>query len=124
MEHNNCGLCVGKVCCVNEDGTPNDKTFPIIGDFHTGIVPNDVFMQKYFCENSYPFHTISYFCRIEVFNDRYKFDFKKYLNGDICFLLTAVLHGGIYYLDKKLSCRRLNVQGSWTYRSSLFNKNN
>lgn len=119
MENNKCGICVGKVQCVNEDGSTNGLFFPPESMFKSGIIPDDIFLKKHFFENIYLFQTSSYFMQTDIYINRFKQEFSKYLNGDINMVFTGILNGGIYYIDKKLSCYRMNSIGSWTIRHRM-----
>ena len=108
-------MCTHKVQCLNEDGTFNER-----------VIPNNIFKNVKFSLNelinllykndSYPFHTSSYFLRREVLESEIYKKFSGTFNGDQILIRTAGLLGNIYYMDQTISCRRLLTIGNWNNR--------
>lgn len=119
MENNpNLSMCVHKVQCIDEGGTPIEQVLPSkdYGITKTGLISRDEYADLLFLKGGYPFHTSSYFHKTEnVHSDFFeKFDAK--VNGDQRISFSALCYGDVYYFDEVMSCRRMMTPGSYNDR--------
>lgn len=127
MEKNpNAVLCTGKVRCISEDGRELKECFPS-KEIDSGIISSDSMMKLMVENNSYPFHTSSFFYRKEIkmqmIKEKPKFALASNA-GDVPLMLYMAMKGDIIYIDSILSHYRVNSIGSWNARtrSSLENQ--
>lgn len=111
-------LCVHKVACINEDGSPNPQVFP---ERACGLKGDTFFTQEQFADllyfkSDYPFHTSSYFHRRELWQSDLNQKLCGVLNGDQRILRSALGSGSVYYIGKVMSKRRMQSIGNWTQR--------
>ena len=117
--HPECSMCVHKVKCVNEDGSPNDRVIPEerYSSIHQGVLSEDDMVQALWIDGGYPFHTSSFFVTRELLDYRKSHqEVFAYFNGDMKTLRAAFSIGQIYYLDEAMSCRRLFSKNGWNDR--------
>ena len=83
--HSEIPMCVARVKCVNEDGSPNERTIPE-GQYRlhrTGAVEEDKLSDLLFLRRGgYPFHTSTYFIRKEVLEESRCKELFGLINGD------------------------------------------
>lgn len=111
-------LCVHKVACINEDGSPNSQVFPADA---CGLRSDTLFTQEQFADflfikADYPFHTSSYFHRRELWESELNQKLSGVVNGDQRILRSALDCGNVYYIDKVMSKRRMQSIGNWSQR--------
>ncbi|MDD4689313.1 MAG: glycosyltransferase family 2 protein [Eubacteriales bacterium] len=119
MENNpEISMCVHKVVGVNEDGTPNALVHPEekYGINGSGYISQNEFADYILLKGGYPFHTSSYFRKVDWKTEKVITGLPKYLNGDQRILYAALNDGPIYYIDKVMSHRRLMAIGSYNSR--------
>lgn len=118
-DHPEIPMCVARVKCVNEDGSPNERTIPErqYRIHRTGAVGRDKLSDLLFLRRGgYPFHTSTYFIRKAVLEENGCGELFGLINGDQIIMRSALLAGGVYYIDEVLSCRRLFAIGSYNSR--------
>lgn len=113
--HPECSICVHKVACTNEDGSPNER-----------VIPDDVYGLKPGVQNkeelarimwNYLFQTSSYFMRRTVLDYATEhFDLLRSYNGDVRMMRSAFCLGAYYYIDEPMSVRRLGSINGWNDR--------
>ena len=111
-KHPESSICVHRVNCLNEDGSPNNRTIP---EKEYGINKDAILSQKDLCElywlkGGYPFHTSSYMIKKEVLL-KYP-GFKR----DKGILFKGLLDGDALYIDTPMSARRLMTVGNFNSR--------
>jgi len=113
-----CTLCVHTVQGVNVDGTPNGKQFPQKAPCGDVIRGADL-IADVLNGTAYPFQTSGYFYRKEFYwprREETEFMFRV-RTGDTTRLLYLGHHGDIRFIDKVMSCYRMNVAGSWSVKN-------
>lgn len=115
-EYPDCHLCIHTVQGIMESGEKLKRTFPNY-DICEGIMSTDVFLPHVL--DGYAFQTSSYFRRTEdvrlYISD--KPDFAKAADvGDVPALLFYGSMGETYYINRKMSCYRMQSIGSWNER--------
>ncbi len=117
MEQNpNCSICIHKVRCINEDGTPIARTIPTPKHgIHEGLQDKKTIAECIWCKG-YSFQTSSYFIRLDCISEYENYDYVNYFNGDVALLRTALNFGDFWYIDEEMSCWRLLSVGSWNSR--------
>ena len=110
--HSECSLCVHRVQCTNEDDSPNPRIIPSeIYNLHgNSVLDQNELLQIYYVIGGYPFHTSSYFYRKEILFE------KVDLVRDVGTLRKCFINGGIYFIDKYMSVRRLFTIGNFNSR--------
>lgn len=114
MENNqNCKMAVHTVAEVSRDGTKTGTMFPA-SKIETGIIKSREFFS---IGKVYSFHTSSYmFCAIDFW--QYKSEPPKFAEqcdvGDELYMLYFGQLGGVYYIDRVMSCYRRGIEGSWS----------
>ena len=114
-DHPECAMCVHGTNCVNEDGSLNERRFPIVS-FQEGIVNGFDILKQY---PKWLFHLTSLLVKKEIV--------MKIINshkelreacpvGDTLILYFSASCGNYYYIDKAMSVYRLFSAGSWTSR--------
>ena len=113
--HPQCGMCVHETTCVNEDGSPNDRVFPLV-HFDSGVISGSKIIQNY---PEWLFHLSSFFIRKDLL-------FKLYYDntqlcklcpvGDTLIQYFSAVFTDYYYIDSKMSTYRWFSDGSWTKR--------
>lgn len=116
--NNEVSICVHKVWFLNEDGSETDECAPdskarIVADT---LFESDKMIELLYTKSTYPFHTSSYFVKREVLESENCSYLRKWLNGDVTILYSALLEGQVYYIDKVMSCRRLLTIGNYNNR--------
>lgn len=114
LENNpDCVACFTKVLCCNEDGSHSDMAYPK-DEFQIkgGLIPQRQFAEIIYAKG-YVFQTNGYFFRKEVVENKYKFEYAHYLNGDETLLRSALILGNVYYIDEPCSYYRICSAGSW-----------
>lgn len=111
-------ICVHKVQCVNESGSPLDTFYP--GDAYKAK-GNRRIEQKKFSKlilPRYMFHTTSYFLNASFFKENMDFFDRSVstMNDDELFIRMGLLGGDAYYIDKVMSYWRVESNGSWNRR--------
>lgn len=113
--HPDCAICVHRVQGVSEDGSPNGKLFP---DYEaaSGIIEGKALIGDILSGKSYPFQTSSYFYKSEPYTSLEGIpEFMRIaVSGDVVRLLYLGDLGNVYFLDKTMSCYRMNSVGSWS----------
>lgn len=119
--HPQCGMCVHETTCVNEDGSPNDRVFPLV-HFDSGVISGSKIIQNY---PEWLFHLSSFFIRKDLL-------FKLYYDntqlcklcpvGDTLIQYFSAAFTDYYFIDSKMSTYRLFSNGSWTQRLRTENK--
>ncbi len=116
-EHDEAVFCSHKVCLVSESG--DRLTDAHFSESTSGVYSSAQWI-KMICTASMYFQTSSYFFKRSLVS--------KHINnlpdflvvsavGDIPLMLLAISEGGLCYIDKEMSCRRLMSIGSWTMRA-------
>lgn len=109
--HPGCHMCVHKVRMIKEDGSVTTKTYPDENNSSGYVNVSEVI------GGGYPYQTSSYFFRGS--------EFRKFLNqktkfrnlspaGDVTCLLYFSAFGGIFYINREMSCYRRGVPTSVT----------
>ncbi len=111
-------MCAHNVQCINEDGSMNERVIP---ESCYGLTASRRVSQKEFADmlwynSGYPFHTSSYFIRREAMPIDPYAQVNKYINGDQAMMRMALMHGDVYFLEEKLSHRRLMSDGNWNQK--------
>lgn len=114
-------LCVHKVACINEDGSPNPHVFPekTCGLHNDQILTQEQFAALLFTKCDYPFHTSSYFHRRELWDSELNQKLRGVINGDQRVLRSALIGKNVYYIDSVMSKRRMQSVGNWNQRFSV-----
>lgn len=116
METNpDCTMCVHRVQGVTVDGQPNGKLFPAY-EAESGKFSGTQLIRDILSGKSYPFQTSSYFYKSEPYTSLTETpEFMAIaVSGDVVRLLYLGDLGNIYFLDKTMSCYRMNSVGSWS----------
>lgn len=119
MEANpNCTLCVHTVQGVSVDEEPNGKVFPEKRPTDSLIKGRDL-IADVLLGSAYPFQTSGYFYRKEFYWPRREETnfLLRVRTGDTSRLLYLGHHGDVYFIDKVMSCYRMNVTGSWSAKN-------
>lgn len=116
MEANpNCTFCAHMVEMIKEDGTDMGKAYPL-EEVAGGILKAESFMEILANKLPYPFQTSSYFFRSEYLKEIVE-DTPQFMKMskvlDMPLLLFYISKGDLYYINKKMSCYRVQSKGSW-----------
>lgn len=116
-QYDNVTFCSHLVNCVNEDGTPNERTYPI-NTIKEGLLKADELLERIIKKNEYPFQTSSYCirsCILKQYDNKVLPDFIRLsMAGSINLMILCAKFGDAYYIDKEMSAYRLNSIGSWS----------
>lgn len=110
------------VRCIMENGELTNKYFPNYSIDKTVLRPCE-FMEM--MQNDYPFQTSSYFIRSSYIRNLIKEKPEFMMDsdvGDVPLMLYMITRGNIIYVDKIMSCYRLNSIGSWNSRTNSYEK--
>lgn len=124
-EHSDVCMCVHKVQCVSEDC---DTMLEIIPGRKFGldsdcIITPEKMASLLYDEYGYPFHTSSYFMRVEVLKAELQKILRGRLHGDATHLRVAMSMGKLFFMNSVMSHRRMWTVGNWNNRmKSLSNK--
>ena len=119
MEKNErCSICVHKIQCISNVGNEINKEYPPV-KLKGGIISSQRYMELELREVGWLFQTSSYFIRTKVVNDYVKSYKNIYPVGDLPLVLFALQRGDCYYLERKMSCYRVNSGG---YMTNLKNR--
>lgn len=110
-------MCTHLVKCCNEDGTNNSRTIP---ESYYGLKQDEMLNSLQVAHllwecGGYPFHTSSYFIKSDMIVQNCMGNWTK-MHRDIDYIKSAILGGGITYINKAMSVRRLNSSGNWNSR--------
>ena len=115
--HPECSLCVCKVITCNEDGSPNEKTFPNsrfgLNGEGGSVLSMEKTLELLWEDGEYPFQTSAYFFRKNALLP-FDHELKKVLVRDRGKLRELLLSGSFYYIYEPLSTYRLFSVGSWS----------
>lgn len=115
MEQNNgCSVCVHNVIKIHENGLETEKKFPP-KNFGEGIILPETYLEDELVNNGWVFQTSSYFIRysyIQKYCDENPQFVLKSPVGDLPLMLYMVTKGSIYYLNKNMSCYRMQSKSS------------
>lgn len=120
--HPECSLCTCLVARCEENGKPIDDTIPNRNLDLYGI--NGVIERKYFIKlisGDYPFHTSSYFMRIEAYYLSIP-DVTNCFKRDRGILFRNALKSTVYYINRPMSVRRIGAPYSWTKNQQKLGK--
>lgn len=110
--HPECSLCTHLVQCCNEDGTRNERVIPepMYRINASGVIHARDLKYHYWIGGGYPFHTSSYFYRRTVALSSFESP------RDIGILRKCLVFGDCYFINEKMSVRRLWSIGNWNSR--------
>ena len=116
MEANpNCTFCAHTVEMIKEDGTDMGKAYPL-EEVSDGILKAESFMEILANKLPYPFQTSSYFFRSEYLKEIVE-NMPRFMKMakvlDMPLLLFYISKGDLYYINKRMSCYRVQSKGSW-----------
>ena len=119
MEKNiSCSICVHEVQCVHENGEDACRIFPPI-KIDEGVISSEKYIDLELNKTGWLFQTSSFFVRNSVitrFNSEYE---NKYPVGDLPLVLYSLQYGDCLYIDKKMSCYRLDSGGYMSQKNRL-----
>lgn len=116
LENNkDCVLCAHRVRFVTENGNYTNRSLPAI--VNKSIVISEECWIKMICNTPYLFQTSSYFFRKDIIG-KYLGDLPEFIKkanvGDTPLMLLLATEGKCCYIEKEMSCYRLNSVSSWT----------
>lgn len=129
MEQNpSCSICTHIVKKVDVAGRETGENIPAqrtLSALKGGVIKQEEFFGGVIGDgNYYPFHTTSFFYRKSILDDYLKVapQFTKVISvGDVPLMFYMFFRGDVYFIDKAMSCYRVNVPGSWNRREMADN---
>lgn len=123
-KNKSCVLCTHVVQCSNEDDTPNSRTIPSKESKikSGGIVKKPEMGNRIIRSQDYLFHTSSYFYRRELIETDLFKEMRGKMNGDQTILYCASFLGDTFFINEKMSVRRLMTIGNYHQRYLLIPK--
>lgn len=117
--HPECSFSTHIVRTIAEDGQVLSSTIPNVLRFQEGVLKSDDLRTRMFSEEFYPFQTTSYFFRSDLL---------QYISSgasefllqcpalDYGWILSSLVLGDCYFVNREMSCYRRNSTGSWSNR--------
>lgn len=110
-------MCTHLVKCCNEDGTNNSRIIP---ESYYGLKQDEMLDSFKVAHllwecGGYPFHTSSYFIKSDIILENYINNWTKE-SRDIDYIKSSIIEGGIVYINKAMSVRRLDSIDNWNSR--------
>jgi hypothetical protein len=116
LENSDAVFCAHRVRYIKEDGTYTNITKPRNADGDFGMNQDEfmhLLIDKYIC----PFQTSSFMFRKEIVEDGVRPEFMKLSPvGDVSLMFYSASKGGLYYIEKEMSCYRMFSSSSWSLR--------
>lgn len=112
--HPECSLCTHIVQCVSEQGNSVERLYPPQGLFNTSIIEEEKFAKALIADFCYPFQTSSYFISKSLLTQNKDFFVNIPGNGDEKIMRLCLNSGKTYFINKKMSCYRMQSVGSWS----------
>lgn len=107
-KNSDCSFCVHKTQRITEDNVLINSFFPGI-EIDEGVISSQHYAELEFTKMPWLFQTSSYFFKKSVIEDFMKAPYRPlYPMGDLPMVLTGVLDGNCYYINKNMSCYRIN----------------
>lgn len=110
-----CSVCVHRVQCVDEEGSPIDRVFPPV-EVKAGVLTSEEYISYEVGQSKWMFQTTSFLMRSE-FLPEYMSDVPGFMNiyrkaGDFQRTLYYLAKGDVWFIDDYMSCYRVGVKGS------------
>lgn len=125
--HPECSRAVHLVIGISEDEKKQLRIFPRNElNISEGIVKASEIIHMMLADNEWVFQTSSVFSRKRIINELISENHLYYLKGgpgDYVSMLGFALKGDIYYIEKSMSCYRINAVGSVTDAAHQDEKN-
>ena len=117
-----CYLCVHTVQATNENGFPVNYFYPI-NKYSNGMLNSDSFI-KILCYENFAFQLSSFLLKKEKY-EYYINNIPKFRQvscvGDLPLMLYFGSIGNVYYINKVMSCYRLNSINNWSNKGNESN---
>lgn len=110
QENKKCSFSTHKTQCVNVDGDFIGRSFPPV-KLEQGRISGRTYIENELVEHPWLFQTSSYFIRREVFEECINTMTDVFPVGDLPLVLLASHRGDCFFIDKYMSCYRVDAGG-------------
>lgn len=111
MEQNNhCSICVHMTQCVSSSNKKLNRSFPPV-KLNEGVISSRQYIDMELRLVGWMFQTSSYFIRTNVIKEYVSNYVNKYPVGDLPLVLFSLMKGDCYYIDRNMSCYRMDSGG-------------